>query len=293
MNKIQLTSYKEQFLNEEKLNEKSEKTLIHYDHVVSMFIDSLNDDDMTKNDVIDFKRKLMEIYKPSTINNYIVVVNKFIKYCEVVEKYGEFDYEIFRKHYSKMVMKNVRVQQKSSLEDILEPAEYKRMLRMAKKKGFIDMYLIMKILGYTGIRISELKYFTVKNIQTNYIEVNNKGKIRKIILRNDLKNELISYCKENEIKEGIIFKGNKKNEMISQSAIWKSLRKIGGMCRGIKISKIHAHSFRHLFAIRFMEQGGDIGELADILGHSSIDTTRIYIRTTDNMKRKKLEKMKY
>ena len=104
---------------------------------------------------------------------------------------------------------------------------------------------------------------------------------------------LFRSCENNGIKEGYIFPGRNPGTMLHQTTIWKRMKKIAGMCRGIKKSKVHAHSFRHLFAIKFMSEGGDIGELADILGHASVDTTRIYTRTTDYMKRKRLEKMKY
>lgn len=293
MRKEKFESRIDSFLLEEKLNEKSKKTLEHYEHVVKVFVDSLEDHEVTKEDIMIFKSSLMEKYKPKTISNYITIVNKFIKYVEIMESNGEYDLDDLKKHKSKMTLKNIKVQQKASLEEVLEPEEFKRMLRAAKKHDEMDIYLIMKIIAYTGIRIEELKKFTVEALNTNYIEVNNKGKIRNIILRQDLRKELIEYCKKNGIKEGFIFKGKKEGCMMHQTTIWKRMKKIAGMCRGIKKSKVHAHSFRHLFAIKFMSEGGDIGELADILGHASVDTTRIYTRTTDHMKRKRLEKMKY
>ena len=281
------------FLLEEKLNEKSQKTLEHYEYVVRMFVDSLGAGEVTKENIMFFKSELMEKYKPKTISNYITIVNKFIKYVEIMESNGEYDLDDLKKHKSKMTLKNIKVQQKASLEEVLEPEEFKRMLRVAKKNGEMNIYLIMKIIAYTGIRIEELKKITVEALKTNYIEVNNKGKIRNIILRQDLRKELIEYCENNGIKEGYIFPGRNPGTMLHQTTIWKRMKKIAGMCRGIKKSKVHAHSFRHLFAIKFMSEGGDIGELADILGHASVDTTRIYTRTTDYMKRKILEKMKY
>lgn len=281
------------FLLEEKLNEKSKKTLEHYEYVVRMFVDSIGEGEVTKENIMFFKSELMEKYKPKTISNYITIVNKFIKYVEIMESNGEYDLDDLKKHKSKMTLKNIKVQQKASLEEVLEPEEFKRMLRIAKKNNEITIYLIMKVFAYTGIRVEELKKFTVEALKTNYIEVNNKGKIRNIILRQDLRKELIEYCENNGIKEGYIFPGRNPGTMLHQTTIWKRMKKIAGMCRGIKKSKVHAHSFRHLFAIKFMSEGGDIGELADILGHASVDTTRIYTRTTDYMKRKRLEKMKY
>lgn len=294
MKKEDFLEQKEQFILEEKFNEKAGKTLVHYRHVVDTFIDFLPDGrEITKKDIIDYKNQLLTKHKPSTISNYITISNKYIKYVEVVNKFGEFDLEEFKKHKSKLTVKNIKVQQKSSLDEVLEPEEFKRMLRIAKKSKQMDMYYIMKIIAYTGIRINELNYFTVESIQSNYIEVRNKGKIRKIILRNDLKKELINYCRENNIVSGLIFNGKKEDVMMHQTTIWKRLRKIAGMCRGIKLEKVHAHSFRHLFAMKFINEGGNIAELADILGHASVDTTRIYVRSTDYQKRKRLEKMRY
>lgn len=294
MEKETLQQLMEDFLLEEKTDEKAKSTLVHYRHVIELFLDNLKGGPVTKRDIMAFKSELMETYKPSTISNYITVVNKFIKYAEILESNGKYELSDLKYHNSKMTLKNIKIQQKSSIEEVLEAEEYKRMLRIAKKHGETEMYLIMKIFAFTGIRVAELKCFKAESVKkSNYIEVNNKGKNRKIILRQDLRRELLKYCEEKGIEEGYIFRGRRTGTMMSDSTIWKKLKKIAGQCRGIKLSKVHAHSFRHLFAIKFLEEGGDIGELADILGHASVDTTRIYTRTTDYMKRKKLEKIKY
>lgn len=295
MNKKELETKLEEYLDEELADEKAKNTLIHYRHVVSMFINSLPDEDISKKDFIEFKNMLVSKYKPKTVNNYIVIANKFIKYVEITSKDNddEFNFNKLKKHYSKDALKNIKLQEKSSLTEVLEPSELKRMLRVAKKRNEMDLYYIMKVLAYTGVRAEELKVFTVENIQSNYIRVSNKGKTRNIIVRNDLKRELLKYCKERNITTGYIFQGKKKGTMIHSTTIYKRLKKLAGACKGIKISKVYAHSFRHLFAIKFLQDGGDISELADILGHSSIETTRIYVRTTDKMKKERLEKMKY
>ena len=292
MKKSDIESKIEPYLLEEKLDEKSKNTMKQYKHVITMFVNSLKNEEVTKTDIMEFKSFLINKYKPKTVSNYIVIINKFIKYIEMIEKEEEFDFERLKKYYTKQTLKNIKLQQKASLDEVLEPEDLKRMLSMAKKKDY-EMYLIMRIFSFTGIRAEELKAFTVENVESNYIQVTNKGKIRNIILRNDLKNELKDYCKENNIKEGFIFKGKKEGTMLHHTTIYKRLKKVAGMCRGIKIDKVHPHSFRHLFAIKFIEEGGSLGDLADILGHTSINTTTIYTRTTDKMKKKRLEKMKY
>lgn len=295
MTKDELMNLKDEFILEEKFDEKAKTTQQHYAYVINMFLERMKDGEIKKTDLMKFKEYLSDNFKSSTVNNYLIIINKFIKYYEIIKKYGEYRPEKMKKWDSRNTLKLVKVQQKTSLNEVLEPEDLKRMLRMAKSKKVrrMDMYLIMKIFAFTGIRAHELNAFTVENVQKNFIDVNNKGKIRTIILRNDLKNELNEYCKENNIKSGYIFKGKKEGQMISHATIYKTLKKIAGKCRGIKIEKVHPHSFRHLFAIKFLQEGGELTELKDILGHASVDTTAIYTQTTNKMKKKNLEKIKY
>lgn len=282
----------EEYLAEEADDEKSVSTLKHYRHVIVQFVDALPEGEIKKSDLIDYKKSLINKYEPSTVNNYLIVINKFIRFMEIKDD-PDFTMYKLKKHRSKNVLRLLKLQEKASLEDVLEPADLKRLLRMAKKLGQMDMYYIMKIFAYTGIRAEELKFFTVENIQSNYIQVSNKGKTRNIILRSDLRRELLHYCKDMQISTGYIFPGKIPGKMMNSSTIYKRLKRIGGKCRGIDLDKIHPHSFRHLFAIQFISEGGDISELADILGHSNIQTTTIYTRTTDATKKKHLEKMKF
>lgn len=300
MKKETLIKMIDPFIKEEIQDEKSKNTVKHYKHVVKMFADSLQNDEVTKTDVIEFKQKMQETLMPKTVNNYIVVTNKFLKYATTVD--AGYPYKIARTgEYTKLAtmgeiedlrVKNIKMQNKASLEEVLEPIDLKRLMRWAKKLNRMDMYLIMKIIAFTGVRAEELKVFTVENVKSNNLVVKNKGKIRNVILRNDLRRELLKFCKDNKITSGYIFKGKKEGTMLHSTTIYKQLKKIAGYAK-VKKSKVHAHSFRHLFAIKYMEEGGNIGELADILGHSSIETTRIYLMTTDTMKRKRLERMSY
>lgn len=275
------------FIKELQYDEKSKRTYSQYQRVCSNFINSINhNNEITKIDVMDHKAKLIDEFKPATVKNYITIINKFICYCEhdTLER---------KKKKSELEVKQVKIQHVSSLDDVLEPQELKRMLRYAKKLGYMDMYLIMKIFAYTGIREHELKDFTVENLKKNIIRTNSKGKIREIILRGDLKREINKYVKDNNIESRYIFYGVRdQTQLISMKTIWWRLKKIAGKAK-IKLSKVHAHSFRHLFAMWYIEQGGTVEELADILGHTSTETTRIYLRSTAKMKKEKLEKMKY
>ena len=270
----------DEWIIDQKLAEYSDNTLKQYRANVIKFIEFIDDecDGLNKELMLAYKKHLIEIAGSTrSINTWIVTTNKFLKYIGKKE----------------LCIKKIKIQTKTSNEQTLSLADYKRMLRFSKKLGLMQLHYIMKILAMTGIRISELQYFTIENLDNNYIKVFNKGKEREIIVRNDLKRELKKYCRENKIKKGFIFKGEVPGKMPAQSTIWRQMKKVAGAAR-VNKKKIHAHSFRHLFAQVFLNTYDDnITELADILGHNSLETTRLYTRTSSEQKRKKLENIKY
>ena len=280
MNKQETEQCIKEFITDKRLEEKVERTIKHYQRVLDFFVSTLpNDKEITKEDVLHFKEKLLEMnYENTTYNNYVTVVNSFFKYS----------------HQEKLYLKKAKVQQLGSLENVLEPIDYKRLMRWAKKLEMEQCRMIMYSLAETGARVAELKFFTVEAIKKSpFVEVTNKGKTRKLILRNDLRRELKAYIKKNNIKTGYVFTGRKdKTKPAAEATIWRDMKKIASRAKVSK-SKVHAHSFRHLFAIRWIDEGGSLAELRDMLGHSKIETTTIYTRTTDEMKKKKLEAMKY
>lgn len=280
MNKEQLKERLPIFIQEQTEEEKSQNTLKKYIHNIELFIEWIPPDvDIDKTIVIDFKRHLLDDlhFRTNTINNYVVSINKFLYWCGVKD----------------CKVKQLKKQHVTSNSEILSLSDYKRLLRYAKKMHQEDTYLIMKILAMTGIRIEELSFFTVENIKTNYIYVRNKGKERSIIIRQDLAREIRQYCRNNGIKSGVIFYCKNKGKMMAKSTIWRRMKKIAGEAK-VRKNKVHAHSFRHLFAKMFLEEyNGSIAELADILGHNSLETTRIYAKTTDEEKRRKLERIKF
>lgn len=227
---------------------------------------------------MDYKDYLLEQRpKTSSINTWIIELNKFLKWLKLND----------------LTLKKIKQQTKTSTEEVLSITDYKRLLRHSKSMGLIKLHYIMKVLAMTGIRISELKYFTVENLKSNYIVAFNKGKERNIIVRQDLARELRKYCRENNIKKGYIFKGNKESKMPDTSTVWRQMKKVSGVAR-VNKNKVHAHSFRHLFAQVFLnEYNNNITELADILGHNSLETTRLYTRTSNAQKKSKLEKLSF
>ncbi len=228
----------------------------------------------TKKQILVYKQKLKDRkVAPATLNLAVVSVNKYLKFAG----------------YENCTVKTEKIQKKKSLENVLCIDEYRKMLNTAENNGRKKYYCIMKTLAQTGIRIGELKYFSVEVLETKKIRVSSKGKTREIYLPDKLIRELKDYCEAEKIKSGVIFRGNTENP-IGRVTVYKTLGRIGEMA-GIGKEKVHPHSFRHLFAVTYMEIYGNLAELSDILGHSSLETTRIYTLTSAEEKRKRLEQM--
>jgi len=280
MTKKEIIDLRNSFITNERLDEKSKRTTISYTNAINKFIDFIPDTfDLNKELLINYKDKLYnEGYAIKTRNQYIIVLNKFLKFAD----------------HSDLKLKKFKEQQKSSIDDIIEPQEHKRMLRWAKRLNMIDMYYIIEIFASVGIRLDELKYFTVENLQSNYIKgAYNKGKERTLIVTNELRRDLKHYCKENKIESGIIFRSPvDPTKMLSNRCIEKRLKKIAKKAK-INPDKIHPHAWRHLFAKKCKESGIDLDELRDILGHKSIETTALYTMTSMKEKKEKLEKIRY
>ena len=280
MKKADLIPKLDEWILEQKYQEYASSTLNQYRANVQKFIDWLpEDEEITKDTMLRYKMHLGEVAgSTNSINVWIVTINKFMKWLDLKD----------------LTIKKIKMQSKQSNEEVLSIADYKRLLRFAKRQGKHQLYYIMKILAMTGIRISELRFFKVENLGSNYINAFNKGKERTIIVRQDLMRELKRYAREQGIKEGFLFPSAfVEGKMVNPSTIWRQMKAVAGQAR-VRKSKVHAHSFRHLFAQVFLNTySNNITELADILGHNSLDTTRLYTRTSDAQKREKLEHMKF
>ena len=283
MNKTEIIKKLNEWIEIQRLDEYAKKTIVDYKHGVELFIGFIDGDNfiLNKDLLIKYKEFLMKKYEINSINKYITIINKFLKFIG----------------YENCTIKKLKKQRKTSLDEPIWEQEHKRMLRWAKKLNLEDMYFIIEIFAYTGCRVDELKFFTVENLNSNYIKkVYNKGKERTIILRNDLKRDLKKYCKEKNIKTGCIFRSpanfDNPNKCIPASTIWRRLKKIAKAAR-INPKKIYPHAWRHLFAKKAKEAGIELDELQDILGHSDIRTTAIYTQTSNVEKKIKIEKIKY
>lgn len=254
--------------------ELSERTKEIYVREAMRLEEYLSDSGITKKRLIEYKMHMESLcYAATTQNLHIVAVNRYLRYLG----------------HPECVLKTNRMQGRQSLQDILTVKEYKMLLHYAKESGREKYYVIMRTLAMTGIRIGELKYFTSEVLDKEAILVTNKKKTREICMPDKLIEELRLYCSHEKIESGSIFQG-RQGSPINRTTVYKMLRHLADMT-GIAKSKVHPHNFRHLFALTYMENYANLFELADLLGHSSLETTRIYVRSTMKEKRQRINEL--
>jgi site-specific recombinase XerD len=248
-----------------KSDEKELGTIEKYCRDVRNFMIWLGGREVTKELVIAWKERLgTENYAPVTINSMVVAVNQFFHFL---------GWEQFR-------VKTLRIQRRlfRSTEKELTKEEYARLLGTAHDLGRERLALLMETICATGIRVSEVRYITVEAIQVGQAEVSLKGKIRTIIIPGKLCRKLQKYAKKQKIVSGEIFL-TRNGKGMSRRQIWAEMK---NLCEkaGVAASKVFPHNLRHLFARVFYRACHDVVRLADVLGHSSVETTRIYLVST-------------
>ena len=201
-------------------------------------------------------------YAPSTVNVCVAAINDLMRYlgwneCRIARlKVQEPAFRFAKKELSR--------------------ADYMRLVEVAREELDSRLHMILITLASTGIRVSELRYMTVESLQSGQVSVYNKGKGRVIILPLELCRKLEAYAKMQGIQSGCIFLTAKRRP-VSRQEIWRMLKRLA-VFSGVDAQKVFPHNLRHLFAVSYMEQYGDLGTLASLLGHQDINTTRIYIR---------------
>lgn len=258
------------------LEEKSKLTIQKYIRDVTLFSEFMNGLEVTKESVIGFKTSLISKgYKVRSINSMIASINALFSFLE----------------HPELKIKSLKLQQQVFCpeEKELSKAEFYRLCDAAKRKNNRRILLILQTICGTGIRVSELKYFTVEAVRSGVVTVKCKGKIRDVFIVKDLQKKLLRYIAELKIQEGAIFV-TRTGQSISRTCIWREMKQL---CEEAHINpeKVYPHNLRHLFARTFYGIEKDIAKLADILGHSSINTTRIYIISTGAEHRLKMENM--
>jgi len=218
---------------------------------------------ISKKNLRNFKAFLMEKYKPQTVNLRLRAINCYL--------------ESIGKDYLKIQL--VRVQQKTFLENVISEADYIYFKNCLKNNNERFWYFIIRFLTATGARVSELIQIKAEHIKTGYLDLYTKGgKLRRIYIPKALQIEAFSWLEEKQQKSGFIFL-NKSGKRITTRGISGQLKKLA-VRYGINRAVVYPHSFRHRFAKTFLERYNDIAFLADLMGHESIETTRIYLRKT-------------
>lgn len=249
--------------------EKSSGTIQSYRRGLKKLLAYARGKQLDRNLMMKYKEMLwLKGYRAKTINVFLAAANSFLKYMG----------------WEEARVKACRVQREAFREEKrdLSRQEYKKLLETAKQRGKERLYYMMKTLYSTGARVSELVYITVDSLLEGYAEIRCKGKIRILIFPDQLKRELLQYSKRRKITKGIIFR-TRSGKPVDRSNLWKEMKRVSEYMKKeeepVKKSKIFPHNLRHLFAQNFYHAGKDIVKLADVLGHSSIETTRLYVQT--------------
>ena len=254
--------------------EKSAATIEKYLRDVRAFSSFAGARAVTKDLVREWKERLKaEHYAVRSINSMLASLNGLLGFL------GWTDCKV----------KSLKIQHQTycSEERELTKAEYLRLLRAAE--GRPQLKLVMETICGTGIRVSELRFFTVEAVRCGRVEICCKSKIRTILIPNKLKKILLTYARKNRIGKGVIFL-TKHGKPLNRSNIWAQMKKLCEAA-GVVAEKVFPHNLRKLFARVFYKVEKDIAKLADVLGHSSINTTRIYIMTTGTEHRRQLDQM--
>jgi integrase len=226
---------------------------------------------LTRPDIMEYKKHLIARYKPASVNSYLLALNGFLSFL------GKNDLHV----------KTIKIQRRNSLNNVLNEGEYVTLLEKAKKRTDRRLYYLIRTLASSGIRVSELQYITANMLKSGKTMVYCKTKVREINIPHELCRELEQYCSERHISD-VIFHGRQSNTLIDKARIWRELKLLAREA-GVPEEKVHCHNFRHYFAKMYLARYHDIVDLADILGHNSIETTRIYTRTSNQEKQARID----
>ena len=242
-------------------NDLSESSVRSYVWTVNYFTSQYEKID--KENLLAYKGYLVEHFKQQTVNLRLQALNKYLEFT----------------NKEKLKLKFIKIQQKSFLENVVSNADYKFLKSKLKSDGYIEWHFVVWFLGATGARVSELLQIKAEHVEIGYLDMYTKGgKIRRLYIPKRLRDEATKWLKQNKISSGYIFL-NRFGDRISARGIAQQLKYFAEKY-GLNKKVIYPHSFRHRFAKNFLEKFNDIALLADLMGHESIETTRIYLRRT-------------
>lgn len=256
--------------------ENAEATIRKYITDIRTFFRFLDEDLLVdKNRVLKYKEWLISKYSLNSVNSILAALNTYFNFLDA-------DY---------LKVRRIKVQKPLFLHEEKEitQQEYRKLIQTARSEGKDQLAMCMETIALTGIRISELKHFTLERVKQGKIEVYNKGKFRKIFLSAILKEKLLEYCEQNKILTGYIFI-TKSGRPKDRSNIWTQMKALEKRS-GIDGKKIFPHNLRHLFARVYYQNTKDLTGLADILGHSSLNVTRIYTANTGSVYQKQIDEV--
>lgn len=256
--------------------ECSSGTIENYLRHVRMFSLWLGGRSVSKEFVVAWREHLLEKgYCPGSVNAMVVSINRFLSF----------------QGWADCRVRTLRIQRQIFREDRKEltRAEYDRLVAAAQKNGNTRLALLMETICSTGIRVSEVRYITIEALRRGWAEISLKGKIRTILIPSKLRKKLLKFAHKNKRVSGEIFLTRNK-KTLSRKQIWTEMKSV---CRkaGVVPSKVFPHNLRHLFARTFYKAYRDIVQLADVLGHSNLETTRIYLVSTGAEHSRALERL--
>ncbi len=267
-----LISFQQQLIEDE----KSAATVEKYMRDIRRFAEFAVDQPIDKSLTLGYKAALEKEYAVASANSMLAALNAFLQFVG----------------WNDLCVKQFKVQKKVYCpeEKELTKAEYLRLIETAGKKGNERLSLLIQTICGTGIRVSELQYITVEAVQRGEAVVVCKGKTRTVFIVSALRKKLLKYAREQKISSGMVFV-TKSGKPINRSNIWREMKSLCEQA-GVLPGKVFPHNLRHLFARTFYGIEKDIAKLADILGHSNINTTRMYIITTGAEHKRRMEKMR-
>lgn len=250
----------------------SENTIKSYVFTVECFLEKVGE--VNKKNLLQYKGQLLESFKPKTVNLRIQAINKYLDFL----KKGN------------LKLTQIKLQQKTYLDNVISDADYNFLKNQLKKDGNMLWYFVVRYLAATGARVSELIKIKIEHVSLGYIDIYAKGgKIRRLYIPKKLKEETEIWLQSKRITTGYLFI-NRFGKQITTRGIAQQLKKYA-VKYGIDSAVVYPHSFRHRFAKNFLEKYNDIALLADLMGHESIETTRIYLRKTSSEQQKIVDKI--
>ena len=244
----------------------AKNTISAYLYAVNDFL--ANYKELNKKNLLLYKAHLIETFKPKTVNLRIQAMNKYLDFLQ----------------RPRLRLKSVKVQQRSYLENVISNEDYTFLKNCLKKENNLEWYFVVRFLAATGARVSELVQIKVEHVKVGYYDVYTKGgKIRRLFIPKELRSEAVEWLKIQQRESGYLFL-NRFGERITTRGIAQQLKNFA-VKYGLNPKVVYPHSFRHRYAKNFLEKYNDISLLADLMGHESIETTRIYLRRTASEQR--------